>query len=630
MVLIRRRQPIRKTTTTLIPQTLSQLRHAQLPWLLLVCILAAGVSALLDLRGFTYFEQYAYSLRIAIFGERYFHEMEALRRRIVLVPISDATFSTIPGTVIPRVRHAHLLRLLQQAGASVAVFDLVFDVPHLDEDETFADAAASFHRVAWACLFENQDTPEEAPVWPVKCLLRASPYPGHIVMPVNNDQSDIFHLSPVMLNNGKPIPALSVQATRLALGLEGVPLQRVPGGWKLGNRLIPIDAQGNFNITFFGKPDESFLMIPYEQVDDSFYQTNHFFRNKIVIIGNTSTLSNDHRHTPVGDMWGMEIHAHTIATLLQGRFIREAPSWVNWLAIMLLSLFTLVIVWNIRLLWISPAMLGILVGFFVVNSWLFVDGLWWVHLIAPLNAALMVGFGTLIGRWFIEERQKKKMHGLLERYVSPQVASYIIANPEHCVLGCERASGTVLFADIRGFTTISERSTPEQVAEMLNEYFQAMTDVIYQHDGTVDKYIGDAIMALFGLPVPSADHAQRAVRTALAMREALGELQQQRQVNGLPVFDIGIGIHTGEMVVGNIGALQRQDFTVIGDTVNLASRLESLCKDMNENILISAETFTLAQQEIEVNGPFLVQVKGKQHAVTIYAVKRLRSNIGEL
>jgi adenylate cyclase len=328
-------------------------------------------------------------------------------------------------------------------------------------------------------------------------------------------------------------------------------------------------------------------------------------------------------------MWGVEIHAHAIATLLQRGFVREPPQWVNLIAICLLAAIVCPFVTVCRLQWAACATLGLLVGYFVFNVWLFVDHGVWLHLIAPSTAMFLVAAGVLLDRGLIEEREKKRAYGLLRRFLSPQTAEYVIANPDKCVLGGERVTATVMFADVRGFTAMSERLAPEQVVALLNDYLQAMTDIVFKHEGTVDKYVGDCIMALFGIPVPYADHARRAVAAAIDMQSALLHLHEKRQVEGLPPLDMGVGINTGEMVFGMMGADERWDFTVIGDAVNLAARVEGLNAEMNSCILITQSTYELVKDEVEVWGPLTARVKGKAEEVIVYGVFGWRGTYAE-
>ena len=177
-----------------------------------------------------------------------------------------------------------------------------------------------------------------------------------------------------------------------------------------------------------------------------------------------------------------------------------------------------------------------------------------------------------------------------------------------------------MFSDIRGFTALSEKLAPEPLVALLNEYLQAMTDIIFKHEGTVDKYVGDCIMAVFGAPKPHPDHARRAVAAALEMQSALLHLHEKRVAEGLPPLDMGVGINTGGMVVGNIGSQDRLDFTVIGDAVNLAARVEGLNAEMNSCILITQSTYELVQDDVEVWGPLTARVKGKAEEVIVYGV----------
>jgi adenylate cyclase len=333
-----------------------------------------------------------------------------------------------------------------------------------------------------------------------------------------------------------------------------------------------------------------------------------------------TTVGNDHRFTPVGDMDGVEMHANAIANILQRTFTREVPEWINLVVLCALGALIAPFAAALPLPRASLAAAVLLVAYGVLNIWLYTDHFLVLHFVGPSVGLSLTAFAILIERGLIEEREKRRIQSLLRRYVSPQIASYVMANPQKCFLGGDRVTATVLFSDIRGFTALSEKLTPEQAVARLNEYLQVMANVVFLNEGTVDKYIGDGIMALFGVPVPHDDHARRAVRTALDMQTSLLKMQDQWRAQGLPELEIGIGINTGEMVVGNIGAIERQDFTVIGDSVNLASRVEGLTKELGGRILITEATYALVKDEAEVRGPFEAQVKGKAEAVTVYEV----------
>jgi adenylate cyclase len=206
----------------------------------------------------------------------------------------------------------------------------------------------------------------------------------------------------------------------------------------------------------------------------------------------------------------------------------------------------------------------------------------------------------------------------------------IVDNSDEVVLGGKRQPVTILFSDIRGFTPLSERMTPEQVVSLLNEYFDKMTDVIFQSGGTIDKFVGDCIMALWGAPIPKPGDAARAVRAAVLMRQALAELQEKWRQQGREPFETGIGINSADVVVGNIGSHKRLDYTVIGDGVNLAARLESATKELGASLVISEATYALVCKQVIARPLEPILVKGKEHPVTTYEVIGWREEDGTI
>jgi adenylate cyclase len=232
-----------------------------------------------------------------------------------------------------------------------------------------------------------------------------------------------------------------------------------------------------------------------------------------------------------------------------------------------------------------------------------------------------------VHRALSEERQRLFVKRAFQQYVPEGVVSRIVADPSLLRFGGERKELTILFSDVRAFTTYSERYEAERVVEILHEYLTRMVDAVFRHEGTLDKFVGDAVMAVFGAPVPQADHAVRACRTALAMFAELGELDKKWRREGKEPFRMGVGINTGEVIVGNLGSDQRFDYTVIGDPVNLAARLEGLNKDFPEasGIIISEFTYELAKNHIQARPLGEVKVKGKVKPVTVYELSGMKT-----
>jgi adenylate cyclase len=235
-----------------------------------------------------------------------------------------------------------------------------------------------------------------------------------------------------------------------------------------------------------------------------------------------------------------------------------------------------------------------------------------------LLGLVLIYTALTIYRYLTEERERKKIRGAFSHYVSSSVVNEVLKNPEKLKLGGDMKELTVLFSDIRGFTTISEGLSPEEVHRLINEYLTAMTDIVFKHGGTLDKYMGDAIMAIYGAPVDQPDHAQKACDTALEMMQALSGLNAGWAKEGRPVIDIGIGINTGMMMVGNMGSEQRFEYTVLGDAVNLGSRLEGANKSYKTHILISEFTYDKVKNGFLCMEIDCVRVKGKTRPAKIY------------
>ena len=250
---------------------------------------------------------------------------------------------------------------------------------------------------------------------------------------------------------------------------------------------------------------------------------------------------------------------------------------------------------------------------------LFAGG-YWINLSQPVLTSSVALLGGVSYQYFVEGREKRKLKKLFGQYVSKDVYDQLVANPSLARLGGQRREMSVLFSDIRGFTTVSEKGEPEEIVHMLNEYFTRMVEVVFHHKGTVDKFVGDMVMALFGAPLEDPLHAEHAVEAALDMIEELQKLNAKWMAEGRPALDIGIGINSGPMIAGNIGSDQIMSYTVIGDAVNLGSRLESLNKQYGTRIIISDATRSHVHDHYTFRPLGDVVVKGKTKPVAIFEV----------
>lgn len=345
------------------------------------------------------------------------------------------------------------------------------------------------------------------------------------------------------------------------------------------------------------------------------------FRDRIVVVGTSAAGTSDLFPVPFagGAMPGAEIHANVIDSLLKARSV--APSSLGTGVALTFGVALAVgLVGGFANAWVTGAW-ALLVATVLVwtGTRLFADGLW-VPMVGPLAAVALACTGDLAWQYFVEGREKRQVKKLFSRYVAKDVFDRLMADPSLASLGGVRRSMTVLFSDVRGFTAMSEKGTPEEVVRQLNEYFTRMVQVLFAHRGTLDKFVGDMVMALFGAPLDDPDHADHAVETALAMSAALDEMNAGWAAEGRPTLDIGIGINTGDMVAGNIGSDTIMSYTVIGDAVNLGARLESLNKEHRTRVIISEYTKAALKGRYDIRSLGSVIVKGKSIPVKIFDV----------
>ncbi|MCW5596667.1 MAG: adenylate/guanylate cyclase domain-containing protein [Rhodocyclaceae bacterium] len=354
-------------------------------------------------------------------------------------------------------------------------------------------------------------------------------------------------------------------------------------------------------------------------------------KGKIALIGTTAPGLLDLRATPVGEAYpGVEIHANLITGMLDGA-IKLKPPYILGAEVVLLLLTGLAMVLLLPLL--SPlraTLASLLVLLFILT----VNLVFWHYgnLVLPLGSSVLMvlvlfALNMSYG-YFVESRAKRQFTELFGQYVPPELVEEMSRNPESYSMEGRKAELTVLFSDVRGFTTISEGLSPENLVRLMNIYLTAMTELLRKNRGTVDKYIGDAVMAFWGAPVADADHARHAVITAMEMQAALPAVNRTLAQHGWPELHIGVGVNTGEMTVGDMGSTVRQAYTVMGDAVNLGSRLEGITKQYGVGILVG-ETTRKAIKDIVFREVDRVQVKGKEEPVAIYEPLGLEGDVGK-
>ena len=427
----------------------------------------------------------------------------------------------------------------------------------------------------------------------------------------------------VMRHQGLFFPAADVQAVRLYLNNPAFALHTTNygvSGLQLGEKFIPTDEYGRALINYRG-PARSFPTFSAADVLAGRIDAT-LLRGKIVLIGATAQGLGDNRTTPVGTVFpGVEIRANTMQNLIDGDFIRR-PAWMFVFDVaLMLTLGGLLVALLPRLgvrvsALVTLALAG---GYLLLAVVEFHTQLIWINVVYPALLIVLLYVSSTLMHYFTAEREKRQIKNAFQHYVPVTVVDQILRNIDNLSLGGEKRELTVLFSDIRGFTGIAEGLSPEALVQLLNDYLTQMTDKVFKHNGLLDKYIGDAIMAVYGAPIPHPQHARLACRTAIDMLRELHGMQAGWKQQGLPGIDIGIGINTGPMVVGNMGSKTRFDYTVIGDAVNLGSRIEALNKQYGTHILISEFTYNQVKDEFpharEID---VTTVRGRIEPVRLY------------
>jgi len=462
-----------------------------------------------------------------------------------------------------------------------------------------------------------------APEGNLEILSQATESSGYIN--AEPDPDGVLRRMPLMTKYGEDIYApLSVQCAwqyldkpqlivKVAVyGIEGI---------QLGERFIPIDEYGKLLVNFRG-PQKTF---PHYSISDIFGKKlpKGTFENKIVLVGATAVGLGDLRNTPFSSAMeypGMEVHATVIDNILRKDFLNKPRGAMvfDLLAIIILSSLTGILLPRLSAIKKILFASGLFIIHILICYLFFIFFGLWVNIVYALLAIVLMYTSLTLFYYITEERERKKIKGAFNYYVSSAVVNEMLKDPERLRLGGDKKDISVLFSDIRGFTTISEGLTPEELVHFMNEYLTVMTDIVFKYDGTLDKYMGDAIMALYGAPLDQPDHPSRACSSALEMMEGLKRLNNKWIEEGKNPLDIGIGINTGMMMVGNMGSDQRFDYTVIGDNVNLGSRLEGANKEYKTNILISESTYERVKDEFYCMELDSVRVKGKTLPVRIF------------
>jgi adenylate cyclase len=608
---------------------------------------------------------------------------DTARKDIALIEIDEYSLRSLQPNAgrwpWPRAVHSMLIDYLARAPAKVIVYDVVFsdadtrrgfdfggsDVSGAESDQALADSVKAAGNViliadaSYDTEVENLELPDtgypldvdgiyelRGVLPPFKRLADAASGLGHNRFVLDPD-GPLRHTIPFVRTHHRVVPSLGVSA---ALRVAGIRPQDVGlDGTRLhyGDRVMPLSwrhvkaADGMLSflwgpIDFRGPAlldDLKSRTYPTYPFFDLLYSEEQLlaqeapkidpavFRDKIVFVGVTATGLFDVFETPFsnGKMPGVQIHAAVADDILSNRFIREASRGVRIATVTAAALAVGFVATLVPAWWAAAATAVFLALVGWIATRLFGGG-YWLNLSQPVLASSFALFGGVAYQYFFEGREKRKMKKLFGQYVSKDVYEQLVENPALARLGGQRREMTVLFSDIRGFTSVSERGQPEEIVGMLNQYFTRMVDLVFTHKGTLDKFVGDMVMALFGAPLDDPHHADHAVEAALDMIAELAALNARWKAEGRPELDIGIGINTGPMIAGNIGSEAIMSYTVIGDAVNLGSRLESLNKQYGTRIIISDATRARLSRSYRLRPLGDVVVKGKTQPVAIFEV----------
>jgi adenylate cyclase len=436
-------------------------------------------------------------------------------------------------------------------------------------------------------------------------------------------------------------PALSLAMAIDLLGISHDQVKVVPGKYiALGDTVkIPMHRQGDTDgwmlINYYGD-FKTFRYISYYDVVKRRVPPP-FFKDKIILVGASAAGLMDLRATPIQAVYpGVEIHATLIQNIINNDFLTKAKPWVMFLVIILLGILAGTITLLFKPIWTAALNILMSAGYFVVSYQVFAKYDLWIDVVRPVVTILFTYMGIMMYRYLTEEKEKKFIRGAFQHYLSPTVIAQLTENPAMLKLGGEKKVLTAFFSDIAGFSTFSEKLSPEDLVKLLNEYLTAKCDIILKYEGTVDKFEGDAVIAFFGAPISYEDHARRACWVSLEMQHVMMPALREKWSKEPHWPDIvakmrmRIGLNTGPMVVGNMGSRTRMDYTMMGDSVNLAARLEGVNKQYGTYIMISEFTRTAASDHIETRMLDKIRVVGKSEPVKVYELLARKGELSDV
>lgn len=536
------------------------------------------------------------------------------RTPITLITIDEKSFDRLQRRwPWPREWFAKAIDQATKAGATVIGVDISMSDPGFTEAEDTA-LAASIERSGRVVVVDNLQDTEKGVIRRVPTQKLLAPMAGtgfaNLIVDSDNVVRNAVFVQSINDETVKfPSFATMIAATWFSAHGDDAKIETIPERAMVDYRQAGIE----------GFPAISFADLLSGNFDPA------LIKDRIVIIGATFRESHDFVSSPfekqrasLGVQYGLEVNAHMTATLLAEKPLKPFSSALRLTVLVIALVIVLFILTFLPFYWSMGLCLLPEIAALSFSAWLFLaQGLWLAPgiLLLPLLSGIPI---SVLYHFAIENREKRKVTTYFSRYVSPQVVDSMLSEDFNPTLGGELRDVTVLFSDIRDFTPLSENLSPTEIVSLLNSYFKEMVECVYREEGTVNKFIGDAIMVIYGAPVHQDDACERAVRTALDMRNSLANFNKQQVAQGKTELRVGIGIHCGQVVVGNIGSWRQMEYTVIGDVVNTCSRLESYTKEVGCDIIISEQVRQALEGTIKTEALPDVKLKGKRGTLTAY------------
>ena len=606
--------------------------------IILVIGLFSAVAMIFASVGLTFFENMEHRMTDFKFSVRDVNYEGLAGSDVVIVGIDDQSYASLGTFPWPRSVHATLVNNLKRAGARTVLFDIEFTEDSKDpyQDIALSEAIEKAGNVVLAgkmIVQEREGFSLSSLLPPIERLREVA----HYGFTGTKFDTDGFVRRYILFRDyeGERIFSLGLATLIKDLNLEGDPagwfVELGTGDYMLGGTYFikKYDDIPSAFINYYG-PAHSFNTVSYEQVvDEEGFQhllERDTFKNKVVLVGATIEELHDNFQTPFYIFGketltpGVEIHASFIQNVLDQNYISKVSDLYVYLITLIFTLALAYIIKKTKPLIGILSAVGIAAVYLVVNIFLFARVQILMNFITPMTGIGLAVIGCIAYQYFSEEKEKMRVRSVFKHYLAENVVESVLEDTDALKFGGEKKHLTVLFSDIRSFTTYSEKYLPEEVVSILGEYLTEMVDVILQYQGMLDKFVGDEVMAVFGAPYYMEDHAEKACFAALEMIRTLDRLKEKWKEEGREIFNIGIGVNTGDMIVGNLGSTQIFDYTVIGDAVNLGARLEGINKvyQTANNIIISEFTQKEIGDSIVTRELDSVRVKGKKLPVAIF------------